>query len=228
MKIISVIAIIVTLIFSVMILLSADAIFAFEQPEVKFNSKTVTGSDDTVKTKTAKSKTQKINFGGLFLSPGIGMTFPLGTFSNYSNSGFTYSFKAEIAYNKFYPFVFGFVYENQTNQGNPEFTSSKILSKYETKIISYGGSIDVILNKYFKSNFTSPVLTFELKYASVNKTVEPPTMDPEIPGEENLLTYSAGLGFTIYVLDIVSKYTFAGDYSNINIQARIHIPVVKF
>ncbi|MBV6478638.1 MAG: hypothetical protein HGGPFJEG_01393 [Ignavibacteria bacterium] len=185
-------------------------------------------SDDSAKVKTGKSRTQKINFGGIFLSPYIGVSFPIGGFNDYSKSGFAYGFKAEIGFNKLYPFVFGVVYEGQTNPGNPEFTTTNVLNTYDTKITSVGGSVDFILNKYVKSNFTSPILTLEVKYTSVTKDISPITNNPDIPGDKNLLTYSAGLGFTIYVFDFVSKYTFADEYSNLNFLARIHIPIVRF
>ena len=184
--------------------------------------------DDSATVKSGKSKTQKISFGGIFISPSIGGSFPIGSFANYSKSGFIYGFKAEIAFNKLYPFVFGIVYENQNNPGNPEFTSTNILNTYDTKISSIGGSLDFILNKYIKSNFTSPVITLEIKYTSIKKDISPITTNPDIPGDKNLITYSAGLGFTIYVLDLVSKYTFASEYSNLNFQARIHIPLFRF
>lgn len=183
---------------------------------------------DTTVGKIDKTKTQKSKFGGIFISPAIGVSFPFGSFNDYSTSGFIYGFKAEIAYNKLYPFIFGILYEDQTNPGNAEFTTTNILNKYDTKITSFGGSVDIILNKFIRSNFTTPVLTLEVKYSSIVKDIEPATTDPDIPGDKNLLTYSAGIGFTIYVLDLVSKYTFASEYSNLNFQARIHIPLFKF
>lgn len=200
--------------------------------EIKFEKSFTSGlnlpKDDSAVVKSEKSETKKISFGGIFISPTIGASFPIGSFANYSKSGLVYGFKAEIAFNKLYPFVFGFVYEYQNNPGNPEFTSTNVLNTYDTKITAIGGSVDFILNKYIKSNFTSPVITLEVKYASVKKDISPITNIPDIPGDKNLLTYSAGIGFTIYVLDLVSKYTFASEYSNLNFQARIHIPLIKF
>lgn len=183
---------------------------------------------DSAENKSGKSKSQKPNIGGIFISPAIGISFPLSKFADYSTSGFYYGFKAEVAFNKVYPFVFGFVYENQRNSGNAEFTTSNFLTKYDTRIISLGGSMDIVLNKFVKTDFTTPIFTVEVKYSSVKKEVEPVSSNPDIPGETNVLTYTAGLGFTIYVLDLFAKYNFAGDYSNLNFSARIHIPVIKF
>lgn len=184
-------------------------------------------SEDTL-TKTGKSKVQKANIGGLFISPYVGVAFPLGNFGNYSKTGIAYGAKFELAYSRLYPFIFGFVYENQKNKGDAEFTTTNFLTQFDTEILSFGGSVDLLLNKYIKSDFTAPVFTVEVKFAKVKKTVTPDNLVPEIPREESLLTYSAGLAFTIYVLDLGGKYTFAKDYSNLSFSARIHIPVIKF
>ncbi len=54
------------------------------------------------------------------------------------------------------------------------------------------------------------------------------TSVPEILRDESLLTYTAGLVFTIYVFDLSGKYTYAKDYTNLSFQIRFHFPIIKF
>ncbi len=186
-------------------------------------------TDDTIKGKLGKSSVRKTNVGGLFISPSLGVSFPMGKFGDYSNAGFIYGAKAELAYSRLYPFIFGFVYEYQKNPGNGEFTTSNSLTQYDTKITSIGGSLDIVLNKFLHSNFTTPVLMLEVKYAKITKDISPlPVNNLDIPGDENLLTYTGGIGFTIYIFDLCAKYSYAGDYSNLTFQAKFHLPVFKF
>ena len=183
---------------------------------------------DTIENKLSKSKVQKANIGGFFISPMAGVSFPLGKFGNYSNSGVQYGAKLEIAYSRLYPFIFGFIYEYQKHPGNADFTTVNFLTQFDTKITSIGGSLDIILNKYLKSNFTTPILSLEIKYAKVNRVISPESSIPDIARDESLLTYTAGLGFTIYVFDLSGKYTYAKDYSNLSFQIRFHFPIIKF
>lgn len=183
---------------------------------------------DTIDNKFGKSKVQKANIGGIFISPMAGVSFPLGAFGDISNSGIQFGAKIEIAYSRLYPFVFGFVYESQKNPGNADFTTVNFLTQFDTKITSIGGSLDIILNKYLKSSFTTPILTLEIKYAKVVRDISPVTSVPEILRDESLLTYTAGLVFTIYVFDLSGKYTYAKDYTNLSFQIRFHFPIIKF
>ncbi|MBS1551489.1 MAG: hypothetical protein JST15_05405 [Bacteroidetes bacterium] len=186
-------------------------------------------AEDSIKGKLNKSPVRKTNIGGLFISPSAGVSFPVGTFGDYSNSGVIYGVKAELAYSRLFPFIFGFVYEYQKFPGNGEFTTTNSLTQYDTKITSIGGSLDVILNKFLHSNFTTPVLMLEVKYAKITKVINPlPINNIAIPGDKNLLTYSGGLGFTLYIFDLSAKYTSAGEYSNLSFQVKFHFPVFKF
>jgi len=205
-------------------------VMSTEPPRLKLNSahsflKEKVADDST---KMTKSGVQKVNIGGLFIAPYIGVAFPLGTFGNYSNSGFLWGAKFELAYSRLYPFVFGFVYESQKNAGNGDFTTVNSLTQFDTRITSLGGSLDIILNKFIRSDFTTTIFSVEVKYAKVQRDLVPLTSLPEIAREESLLTYSAGLGFTIYVFDLSGRYTFAKDFSNLTFQMKLHLPIVRF
>lgn len=222
------------LIFVFLIFYAADSycqnktyIYDFDS-KLSFNNKKNTGKSDSVTSKLNKKSSEKTYFGGIFLSPSIGISYPVGTFRDYSKSGLIYGIKAEIGLSRLYPFVFGFVYEYQKNNGDADYITTNFLTYYDTKITYIGGSVDFILSKYIKTSFTMPVLSAEIKYASIVKEIGAENSTAIVPINESTMTYSAGLAFTLYVFDIYSRYTFAGDYSNLTLLFRMHIPLVKF
>jgi len=201
----------------------------FKKNSLSLNNKFKVNEDDTSKTISGRSKVKKVNIGGIFISPYIGFGIPIGSFGDQSNAGFLYGFKAELAYNKLYPFVFGFIYENQSFPGNPEFTTENSLTDFTTEMTNIGGSLDILLNKYIRSNFTSAIFSLEVKYSKVARAISSNVAIPEgLPGDVSLITYSAGLGVTIYIFDLGARYTFAKDMKNLSFQMRIHFPLVKF
>jgi len=201
----------------------------FRKNSLSLKEKFNINEDDTSKSISGRSKVKKVNIGGLFISPYLGFGIPMGSFGDQSNAGFLYGFKAELAYNKLYPFVFGFIYENQSFPGNPEFTTENSLTDFTTDMNNIGGSLDILLNKYIRSNFTSAILSLEVKYAKVTRTVSSNVEIPEgLPGDVSLITYAAGLGVTLYIFDIGARYTFAKDMKNLSFQMRIHFPLFKF
>ncbi|MEP7146334.1 MAG: hypothetical protein ABI792_04950 [bacterium] len=198
--------------------------FKIERSEDNILNKRI--SEDS--NKISRGQVQKVNIGGLFVAPYVGASFPLGNFGNYSKSGIVYGAKFELAYSRLYPFVFGFVYEVQKNKGNSDFTTVNLLTQFDTKITSIGGSLDIILNKFIRSDFTTAIFSTEIKYAKVKRAITPSVTLPGIVSEESLLTYSAGLGFTIYILDLSGRYTFAKNFSNLTFQAKLHLPLIRF
>lgn len=183
--------------------------------------------DTTVKVKE-KNKTQSVNIGGIFISPNVGLSYPLGSFKGNSGIGSVYGAKLEFAFSKFYPFVFGLIYEGQTNKGNSGFMNNNLLTTFQTKATYLGGSLDYILNKILKSDFTTPVLSLEVKYAKFTRDIVPDTPLPNISADQSLITFSGGIAFTLYIFDLYTKYTYAAEYSNLDFQIRFHFPVIKF
>lgn len=184
--------------------------------------------DDTSKVSNGRNKVQNMNVSGLFLSPNIGIGYPLGTFASNSGVGFVWGAKLEFAFSKLYPFVPGLIFESQSYNGAAGFISNNLLTSFSTDIIYYGGSIDIILNKFIRSDFTTPVFSGEIKYATVTRTVSPDVPLEGISDNESLISFSAGLAFTLYVFDLGIKYTYADVYSNLALQLKVHFPLVKF
>ncbi len=183
---------------------------------------------DTDRVEKSKSKTQAGKINGVFISPVVGLAFPLGTFAGNSGNGFSYGAKIEFALIKLYPFVVGFVYEGQEYKGDPGFMNNNLLTTLTTNITYFGGSLDLILSKFLKSDFTTPILSLEIKYAQMTRDVAPDTPVSGIVFDQSLITYSGSLALTIYIFDLVTKYTYAGEYTNLNFQLRFHFPLIKF
>ena len=119
-----------------------------------------------------------INAGGLFISPFIGFEFPMQEFSNNSKSTYDLGVKLEFAHSKIYPFVVGGFFQYQSHEGIDEIKTANFLTAFKTDITSFGGSIDIILNKYLKSDFTIPFVTLEVKMMNITRTITPENFNP--------------------------------------------------
>ena len=165
---------------------------------------------------------------GIFISPILGMEFPVPKFTNTSKSGVTYGVKLEYANFNLYPFILGVIYQYQKNGGDENYLTTNLLNSLDTKINSFGVSIDVILNKYLKSHFTIPFLVMEFKYLSIQKVISPVPNNLNINTSDNTFGITGGLGFTLNIFDIYGTYTYAKDYSSAGLKMRIHFPIIKF
>jgi len=223
-----------SILFCVFIIIFSDAVSQIDKLKMQSNKvihfqyMNEKLSKDSTIVSYSKKPAKKANIGGIFLSPSIGVIFPFGTFYEYSSTGVIYGIKAEFGFSKLYPFIPGFVYEYQKNPGNGEYLTTNSLTLSDTKITYIGGSLDIVLNKYLQSNFTTPVFSLEIKYANIVNEISPQVTLPNRIADQSLLTYSLGLGFTVYIFDLGGKYTFAGDFSNLTFQAKIHIPLIRF
>lgn len=169
-----------------------------------------------------------INAGGLFISPFIGFEFPLQEFSNNSKSAFDFGVKLEFAHSKIYPFVVGGFFQYQSHEGIDEIKTANFLSAFKTDITSFGGSIDFIINKYLKSDFTIPFITVEVKMMNVKRTITPEEFNPGYATSDNVIGIGGGIGFTVFIFDIITGYNYAGDFSTFGIKTRFHFPLIKF
>lgn len=51
---------------------------------------------------------------------------------------------------------------------------------------------------------------------------------PDLKKSESKVVLSGGLGFTLYIFDIITSYNFAGDYSSLSVKTQFHFPLIKF
>jgi hypothetical protein len=168
------------------------------------------------------------NVGGLFISPMIGFAFPIKALSNNSEKALTLGVKLEFASSKLYPFIIGGFFEHAKYPGQDAFKSQFFLNSFETKVTSFGGSIDIILSKYLKTDFTIPILGLEAKMMSVSRTILPDTTNIGLAASESILAFGGSLGFTIFIFDINVGYSHAKDFSTVYTRLRFHFPIIKF
>ena len=190
---------------------------------------------DTTKNNPVLGKDTVVDFGtysqklnGIFVSPFMGLEWPVKNFNNTSKSAFTYGIKLEFAGFKLYPVILGLIYKYQKNPGKDDFMTAQLLNTFDTKISSFGITADILLNKYIHSNFTLPFLTLEVKYLSVQRIISPDIITLNYKTTDNLIGITAGAGFTLSIFDIYGGYTFAKDYSSAEIMTRIHFALIKF
>lgn len=171
---------------------------------------------------------QKIDAGGIFISPFLGFEFPLQEFSNNSKGAFDYGLRLEFAHSKIYPFVIAGLFQYESHEGTDEIKTANFLSTFKTSITSFGGSVDIILNKFLKSDFTIPFVTLHVKMMKVEREISPAEFNPGFALSENVVGFGGGVGFTLFIFDIYTTYNSAGDYSTFGINTRFHFPVIKF
>lgn len=170
----------------------------------------------------------KVNTGGLFIAPVIGFDFPVQEFANNSVATFDYGVKLEIAHSIIYPFIIGGIFQYQSHEGTEELKTTNFLSTFKTDITSFGGTIDILLNKYIRSDFTIPFITLEVKVMNIKREIAPEQFNPGFSTTDNVIGFTGGLGFTLYIFDIYPSYTYAGDYSTFGIKTRFRFPIIKF
>lgn len=174
-------------------------------------------------------KKESSNPGGIFISPTLSAVYPTGTFAETNKIAAQFGVRLEYSSKKIYPFVIGVLLETAKHHGKDEFMNTNLLTTFDTKVTSFGGSIDIILSKFLKTNFTIPFATLEVKYINATTTIAPETAN--IPGlvlSQSEIAYGGGLGFTLYIFDIYGKYSYSKSYSTFSINTRFHFPVIKF
>jgi len=173
-------------------------------------------------------KKESSNPGGIFISPTLAAVYPMGTFAETSNIAAQFGIRLEYSSKKIYPFVIGALIEFTKHNGKDEFMTQYVLNTFQTKTTAIGGSIDIILSKFLKTNFTIPFATLEVKYISAKTTVTPEENVPGLVLNQSEISYGGGLGFTLYIFDIYGKYSYSKSYSTFSVNTRFHFPLFKF
>ena len=174
------------------------------------------------------NKSASVSAGGLFISPLVGLEFPVGEFNNTAKSGIVYGAKLEFASGDIYPFIIGGLFHRQTNKGDEDYKTINRIDILETTINSFGLSIDFLLSKYFKSDFTTPFVTLEAKYFMIERDISPALDTLGLATSETIIGVTGGIGLTLYIFDIYGTYTYAKNYSSFAVKTRFHFPLIKF
>jgi len=181
---------------------------------------------DTIKKQEPQLKIKKA--GGIFISPILGAEFPIKDLNNNSKYAFCFGGRLEYSSLSIYPFVIAATIQYQNHGGADDFKTIYLINKLNTKITSFGMSVDVLLNKYLKSSFTIPFVFLEARSFSVKREVSPEANFPNLKSTDNIIGFGGGVGFTLYIFDIYTTYMSAKDYSTISIKTRFRFPLLKF
>lgn len=169
------------------------------------------------------------NIGGIFIAPMLGASYPIGELAVNSKGAFNFGFRLEYSSTKIYPFIISGFLELSKLPGSDEYKAQHLLDLFETKTVSFGGNIDIILSKYLRSNFTTPFITLEARMINAKRNASPEANVPsDIILSESQLAYGGGAGFTLFIFDISFKYLKSKSYSMVLLNTRFHIPLVKF
>ena len=181
---------------------------------------------DSSQGKEIQLKTKKT--GGIFISPVLGAEFPTKDFNSNSKYGFCVGGKLEYSSLSIYPFVIGATFQYQNHNGADDFKTRYLINTLSTKIMSFGGSVDFLLNKYLRSSFTIPFIFAEIRMLNVKRQVSPESNFPNLKAKDNVIGLGGGFGFTLYIFDIYTTYLSAKEYSTISIRTRFRFPLIKF
>lgn len=168
------------------------------------------------------------NPGGIFISPTLSAVYPSGNFSEIGKIAAQFGVRLEYSSKRIYPFVIGALFEITKHNGKDEYMTANLLTTLSTKTTAIGGSVDIILSKYLKTNFTIPFATLEVKYLNATTSVTPAENVPNLVLNQGEIAYGGGLGFTLYIFDIYAKYSYSKSYSTFSVNTRFHFPIVKF
>lgn len=188
-------------------------------------------AQENVKDTTKKSSLIQRNPkkpGGIFIAPVLGAEFPTGEFA--SNSKYSFCFGGRLEYSSLYiyPFVIGATIQYQNHDGSDDFKTLHLINNMSTKILSFGGSVDMLLNKYLKSSYTIPFIFAEVKMLNINREVSPPENFPNLKATDNVIAIGGGAGFTLYIFDIYFTWLSAKEYNTFSVRTRFRIPLIKF
>ncbi len=208
-------------IYKVILLLLLSASFLYAQDE---RGEQQIDTTSKIKTYTASSPKPA----GIFITPMTGFEIPLDEFAGNSNYAVSVGARLEFASISIYPIVVFGEFQYQSHPGSDAFKTQNLLNSADTKITSFGGGVYVLLNKYLKSNFTMPFLVLDAKLMNVSREISPEKEIEGIKTTDSKFVFSAGLGVTLYIFDIVTSYNFAQEYSALSVKLQFRVPVLKF
>lgn len=190
------------------------------------SSLTIAQTTDTIKKQIQNYNVKKP--GGIFIAPVLGAEFPTKGFNSNSKYAFSFGGRLEYASTSIYPFILGATVQYQNHAGSDDYKTLYLINSLNTKITSYGVSVDMILNKFLKSSFTIPFVFIEARSVSVKREVSPVNEYPDLKTTDNTIAFGGGAGFTLYIFDIYASYLSAKEYSTISIKTRFRFPLIKF
>jgi hypothetical protein len=180
---------------------------------------------DTIKQKT---KTARFSSNAIFISAGGGLNVPVVNFNANSNATFGILGRLEFGSTLIFPFVIGGEVDYFSYNGADLFKTTNLLTKYTTRILSFGMNIEYVLSKFFSSSYTMPFITIDVKSNSIKREYDETANLPELARAESKISVGAGLGFTLFVFDFYAKYNYMKDLQNFGVYAKVKFPLIRF
>ncbi len=175
-----------------------------------------------------ETKTKKIKLSGLFLSVGGGLSIPLHEFKDNSIPAFGLLGRLEFSSTAIFPFVIGGEINYFSYTGQDQFKTLNVINNYQTKIFSAGLTVEYAISRFFTSAYTIPFIAIDVKSNKITRVYDAGVNLPGYPLSESRVSFGAGFGFTLFVLDFVIKYNYMKSMSNLGVYTKIKFPVIRF
>ncbi len=175
-----------------------------------------------------KKLVPKRNISALFLGLGGGIAVPMTKFSETANPTFGLLGRLEFSSTGIFPFVIGGEVNYYSYNSPDEFRTINLLSSYRTKILSFGLNIDYSLSKLFRSSFTMPFISVDVKSNNIKRDFDENKSFEGLALTESKVSIGAGIGFTLFILDFSVKYNYMKDNSFISVTTKTKFPVIRF
>lgn len=175
-----------------------------------------------------KKLVPKRSISALFLGLGGGIAVPMSKFSETANPTFGILGRLEFSSTGIFPFVIGGEVNYYSYNSPDEFRTINLLSSFRTKILSFGLNIDYSLSKIFKTSFTMPFISVDVKSNNIKRDFDENRSFEGLPLTESKVSVGAGLGFTLFILDFSVKYNYMKDNSFVSVTTKTKFPVIRF
>lgn len=175
-----------------------------------------------------KNLVTKKSISALFIGFGGGLAVPVSKFTETANPTFGILGRMEFSSTGIFPFVIGAEVNYYSYNSPDEFRAINILSSYRTKILSFGLNIDYSLSKLFRSSFTMPFLSVDVKSNNIKREFDENRSFEGVPLTESKVSVGAGIGFTLFILDFSVKYNYMKDNSFVSVTTKTKFPIIRF
>jgi hypothetical protein len=164
----------------------------------------------------------------IFLGIGGGLSIPVTPFKDNSDVTFGILGRIEYASTKIFPFVIGGEVTYFSYNGADLFKTTNLLTNFKTKILGYGLNIEYSLTKIFRSSFTMPFISADVKNNSIKREYDDNKTFTDLPRQESKISVGAGFGFTMFIFDFHVKYNYMKNNVNVGVYVKTKFPVIRF
>lgn len=193
-----------------------------------FNVTGVSGSNSRFMDSVVVKTTGRKSISAIFLGLGGGINVPMNVFNETANPTFGILGRLEFSSTGIFPFVIGGEVDYFSYNAPDEFKTINLLSSFKTKILSFGLNIDYSMAKLFRSSFTMPFLSIDVKSNNIKREFDDGRSFDGLPATESKISVGAGFGFTVFILDFSVKYNYMKNNSFIGVTTKTKFPVIRF